>query len=103
MSPQPFQLPLNYLLIVVLAPLIGAVIAGLFGRQVGRTGAHAVTIAGVAVSFLVSCQVLLQLTSGKVGPFNHDVYTFFEVGGSVPPAPDSTAAAAAQPVSKVGS
>ena len=71
---------LNALLIVVLAPLLGAVLAGLFGRVIGRAGAHSATIAGVAVSFLVSAQVLYQLVTGKVGPFNQDVYTFFEVG-----------------------
>ena len=75
-----YQIPLNALLIVVLAPLLGAVLAGLFGRVIGRAGAHSATIAGVAVSFLVSAQVLFQLVTGKVGPFNQDVYTFFEVG-----------------------
>ena len=75
-----YQIPLNALLIVVLAPLLGAVLAGLFGRVIGRAGAHSATIAGVAVSFLVSAQVLYQLVTGKVGPFNQDVYTFFEVG-----------------------
>ncbi len=80
MSPQLYQLSSNALLIVVLAPLLGAIVAGLFGRQIGRAGAHSVTIAGVAIAFLVSCQVLFQLTTGKVGPFNQDVYTFFEVG-----------------------
>ena len=39
-----------HLLIIVLAPLLGSIIAGLFGRQVGRAGAHGVTIAGVATS-----------------------------------------------------
>jgi NADH-quinone oxidoreductase subunit L len=68
------------LLIIALAPLLGAIIAGLFGKQVGRTGAHAVTIGGVAISFLLSAQVLYQLATGRMDPFNHDVYTFFQVG-----------------------
>jgi NADH-quinone oxidoreductase subunit L len=68
------------LLIIALAPLFGAVVAGLFGRQVGRTGAHSVTIAGVAVSCLLSCQVLYQLVSGQADPFNQNIYSFFEVG-----------------------
>jgi NADH-quinone oxidoreductase subunit L len=37
-------------LIVPFAPLIGALLAGLFGRQIGRTLSHVVTIAGVGVS-----------------------------------------------------
>src|SRR3990167_5694755 len=81
MSSQPYQLQMNYLLIVALAPLLGAIVAGLFGRKIGRTGAHSVTIAGVFISCLVSCQVLYKLATGEVGPFNQNVYTFFEVGG----------------------
>jgi len=38
------------LLVIVLAPLFGAIVAGLFGRQIGRAGAHTVTIAGVGLS-----------------------------------------------------
>ncbi len=76
----PNTLSLNILLIIALAPLLGAVIAGLFGKQVGRAGAHSVTIAGVAVSLLLSAQVLYQLVVGDVDPFNQNVYTFFEVG-----------------------
>ena len=80
MSSQPFQLQMNFLLIVALAPLVGALVAGLFGRQIGRNGAHSVTIAGVFISCLVSCQVLYKLATGEVGPFNQNIYTFFEVG-----------------------
>ncbi len=75
------MLSMTTLLTIALAPLLGAVVAGLFGRQVGRTGAHAITIASVAVSCLLSCQVLYQLATYQVDPFNQNVYTFFEVGG----------------------
>src|SRR6478736_1030246 len=74
------MLSLNILLIIALAPLFGAAVAGLFGKQVGRSGAHSVTIAGVAISCLLSCQVLYQLAIGQADPFNQNVYTFFEVG-----------------------
>jgi NADH-quinone oxidoreductase subunit L len=77
----PHALSLNILLIIALAPLLGAIVAGLFGRQVGRTGAHSVTIAGVAISCLLSCQVLYQLVVGDADPFNQNIYTFFDVGG----------------------
>ncbi len=69
----------SILLAVVLAPLIGAIVAGLFGRRVGRAGAHSVTILGVAVSCALSCYVLWQLLQGAA-PFNENVYTWFEVG-----------------------
>ena len=77
------MLSMTELLIIALAPLLGAVIAGLFGRQIGRTGAHAVTIAGVGISCLLSCQVLYQLATGQADPFNQNVYTFFQVGSYV--------------------
>ena len=40
----------SILLAIVLAPLLGAILAGLFGRRIGRAGAHSVTILGVATS-----------------------------------------------------
>jgi NADH-quinone oxidoreductase subunit L len=70
----------NVLLIIALAPLFGAIIAGLFGQQVGRKGAHTATIVGVALSCALSCQVLWQLWNGA-DPYNQNVYTFFEIGG----------------------
>lgn len=69
----------SILLAVVLAPLIGAILAGLFGRRIGRAGAHSVTILGVAVSCALSCYVLWQLLQGAA-PFNENVYTWFQVG-----------------------
>jgi NADH-quinone oxidoreductase subunit L len=36
---------------VVLAPLIGAVVAGVFGKAIGRVNAHRVTITGVGSPF----------------------------------------------------
>ena len=71
----------NLLLVVVLAPLLGSIVAGLFGRQVGRKGAQYATILGVAASCALSCWVLYQLVAGGASPFNQNVYTFFEVGG----------------------
>ncbi len=70
----------THLLLIVLAPLLGSIIAGLFGRQVGRKGAQSATILGVAVSCALSCWVLYQLVAGGASPFNENVYTFFEVG-----------------------
>ncbi|QIO88923.1 NADH-quinone oxidoreductase subunit L [Stenotrophomonas rhizophila] len=70
----------SLLIAVVLAPLFGSIIAGLFGRQVGRAGAQAVTILGVAVSCVLSSYVLYMLLWGGAQPYNENVYTFFEVG-----------------------
>jgi len=65
-------------LIVPLAPLFGAIVAGLFGRLVGRTGAHVVTIAGVAVSFVASVLVFQDVLAGHT--FNGTVYTWMVLG-----------------------
>ncbi|HSE13167.1 MAG TPA: NADH-quinone oxidoreductase subunit L, partial [Rudaea sp.] len=68
------------LLIIALAPLFGAIVAGLFGKQIGRVGAHSVTIAGVAVSCALSFYVLYQMLWEGAETFNQDVYTWFQVG-----------------------
>jgi NADH-quinone oxidoreductase subunit L len=70
------------LLTVVLAPLAGAVLAGLFGRQIGRAGAHTVTILGVLVAFIASCLVFQQqLALGSQPLFNGAVYTWLTGSG----------------------
>ncbi|MBD8526822.1 NADH-quinone oxidoreductase subunit L [Pseudomarimonas arenosa] len=69
------------LLAIALSPLLGAVIAGLFGRQVGRAGAHTVTILGVLVACALSCKVLYDLVWGGAPTFNENIYTWFEIGG----------------------
>ncbi len=62
-------------LAIVLAPLLGAIIAGLF--PVGRQAAHRVTIAGVAISFFLSAWVLYCLVFGEGEPYNGTVYTWY--------------------------
>ena len=74
-------LSISILLTIVLAPLVGALIAGLFGRQVGRTGAAAAAIIGVGVSCVLSFYVLYQLVWGGAPAFNENLYTWFEIGG----------------------
>src|SRR5687768_9790774 len=76
-----FAISKSVLLWVVLAPLAGAVLAGLFGRRIGRIGSHTVTIAGVAISCALSAYVLWQLVGQGAPPFNENVYTWFQVGG----------------------
>ena len=74
-------------LAIPLASLVGAIIAGFFGRQIGRTGAHCVTIIGVAVSFVLSLLVLKDFVYDGAAIYNQSVYTWmvsdgirFEVG-----------------------
>lgn len=70
----------SLLLLIVLAPLGGAILAGLFGRQIGRIGAHTVTILGVGTSCIASMVVLYQLVWEGAATFNENVYTWASVG-----------------------
>ncbi len=67
------------LLAVPLAPLAGAVIAGLFGKTVGRRGAHIVTILGVLISFVISAMVL-KAVAVDGARFNGTVYEWMVLG-----------------------
>ncbi len=70
----------NILLAIIVAPLIGALIAGLFRNQVGRAGAAALAIVGVGISTALSFWVLYQVMFQDVGVYNRNIYTWFEIG-----------------------
>jgi NADH-quinone oxidoreductase subunit L len=70
-------------LAIVLAPLIASAIAGLFGRGIGRAGAHWVTIIGVGISFVLSLVAFKHVVIDDAGAFNGTVYTWL-VAGQVP-------------------
>jgi NADH-quinone oxidoreductase subunit L len=65
-------------LVIPFAPLLGAIVAGLFGRAIGRAGAHWVTTLSVLISFLGSCWVFADVLSGNT--FNGTVYTWATFG-----------------------
>jgi NADH-quinone oxidoreductase subunit L len=65
-------------LLVPLAPLFGAIIAGLFCRVIPRWVAHTVTIAGVAIAFITSVVIFRDVQAGNV--FNGSVYTWLTSG-----------------------
>ena len=66
-------------LLIPLAPLFGAILAGLFGKAIGRAGSHVVTILGVAVAFVLSVVVWQDVQAGHT--FNGTVYKWLETGG----------------------
>ena len=68
-------------LIIALTPLLGCLLAGLFGNQIGRRGAHTATISGVAVSALLSAYVLYGFATGTRAKFDENVYTWLTMGG----------------------
>jgi NADH-quinone oxidoreductase subunit L len=65
---------------IVLAPLIGALIAGLLGQRIGRAGAHSVTIAGVAVATVLSAVVFKDTVLDDAPIFDATVYTWGRIG-----------------------
>jgi NADH-quinone oxidoreductase subunit L len=67
-------------LIVPFAPLAGAIVAGLFGRAIGRKGAHRVAILSVLVSFVASCVIFADVLGGH--SFNGSVYTWLTSGAT---------------------
>ena len=71
----------NYYLIIVLAPLLAAIVAGLAGHKIGRAGAHWVTIIGVGVSCALSLLVLKNMFWGGAGAENISVYTWAVTDG----------------------
>jgi len=71
----------NIYLTIVLAPLVGAIIAGFFGGRIGRAGAHWVTILGVGISTLLSLYVVKLFVFDGQEVFNGAVYTWMVTDG----------------------
>ncbi|HWS64583.1 MAG TPA: NADH-quinone oxidoreductase subunit L, partial [Steroidobacteraceae bacterium] len=68
-------------LTIALAPLVAAIVAGLFGRIIGRAGAHSITIAAVALSCGLSMYLLYRILAEGMAPFNGSVYTWLVSDG----------------------
>src|SRR5512146_2115160 len=67
-------------LLVPLAPLAGALAAGLFGKVLGRAWSHRITIALVAVSFFASLAIFQDVMAGHL--FNGTVYKWLSSGNT---------------------
>lgn len=63
-------------LVAVLSPLLGAIIAGLAGRYIGKTGAHSATIIGVALSFFASLSLCKIIVVDHGSPSHITLYTW---------------------------
>ncbi|RLJ15920.1 NADH-quinone oxidoreductase subunit L [bacterium endosymbiont of Escarpia laminata] len=68
-------------LVIVLAPLLGAIVAGFFGSRIGRKGAHWVTSGGVGLSALLSLFVLKRFIFDGEQVFNDSIYTWMVSDG----------------------
>ncbi|NOQ93873.1 MAG: NADH-quinone oxidoreductase subunit L [Methylophaga sp.] len=69
----------NLLLALALAPLIGSIIAGLFGKKVGKVWSHRAAIIGVATSFALSVWVL-KLVAVDGETYNQQIYQWLQAG-----------------------
>ena len=72
------------LLAIPLAPLVGSLLAGIWGTQfggnwIGRRLSHSLTILGVLLSFILSAMTLKSVIDGA--RFNETLYTWMVVGG----------------------
>jgi NADH-quinone oxidoreductase subunit L len=74
-------------LAIPLASLFGAIIAGFFGKQIGRSAAHWVTTLGVGTSFVLALVVLKDVAFDGAAVYNESLYTWmvsdgirFEIG-----------------------
>jgi NADH-quinone oxidoreductase subunit L len=77
-------LSISNLLVVPLAPLFGAAIAGVFGTKfggnvIGRAATHSLTILGVLVAFVFSVMTLVSVAQDGAR-FNETIYTWMVVG-----------------------
>ncbi len=72
---------LNYYLTIVLAPLAAAVVAGLFGRQIGRAASHWITILAVGLSCALSAIVFKEMFWGGAVTENISLYTWAVTDG----------------------
>ena len=72
------------LLAIPLAPLVGSIIAGVFGTKmggnlIGRKGVHSITILGVAIAFILSA-ITLQAVVQEGARFNETIYEWMVIG-----------------------
>lgn len=66
----------NLILLIVLLPLFAGLIAGMFGKHIGRDGAHWITCTGVAISFALSLVICKWIFWDNAPNFNDNIYTW---------------------------
>ena len=69
--------------ILVFAPLVGAIIAGLFGRRIGNVASQAVTTGGLVLACALGWYTFSQWTWGHMEAFTVNLLPFIHVGNFV--------------------
>src|SRR5689334_7344810 len=67
-------------LFIVFLPLIAAIVAGLFGRWIGRVPAKVITTASLFIGALLSWPIFFQYISGEAQPVVVPVLIFIQSG-----------------------
>lgn len=67
-------------LIIVLAPLVGAIVTGLAGHLIGRKASHWLTCSMVGLSFLVASYVLYGFINGTFINWDQNIYVWGQSG-----------------------
>lgn len=66
------------LVLIVIAPLLASIAAGLFGHKLGRTWSHRITTGSVALSFLLSL-IIFKAVALDGAVLNENIYLWAEV------------------------
>ncbi len=72
--------PQSIVIAIVFAPLLGAVIAGLFGRRIGNIASQAVTTGLLLTCAALSWVIFSQWTWGGLEPFTLELLRFIHIG-----------------------
>lgn len=70
----------NTILLIVFAPLIGSMICGILGAQLGKRISHTVAVSGVAISFLASVKLLVDKIIHSTPDLNFNLYHWAKFG-----------------------
>jgi NADH-quinone oxidoreductase subunit L len=60
----------------ILAPLIGATLAGVFGYRIGNRASHCVTIFGVGIAFLCAIYMAVQIITHNLPAYHEVIYAW---------------------------
>ena len=70
----------NLSLIALITPLFTGVLAGVFGKNIGKVFTNGVTILGVLISLIISIYTLILILGNPELVFNQNVYTWLSIG-----------------------
>ena len=70
----------NLSLIALITPLFTGVLAGFFGKKIGKVFTNGVTILGVLISLIISIYILILILGNPELVFNQNVYTWLSIG-----------------------